>query len=167
MKSLGLPLVMLASALAAGTWIPLWLPAWARPDLFVIIAVYVALRASRRRAMGLCWLIGLVRDFSGGGRLGAHALAFLILAAAVGLLRTETEKRSPATCAPFVFAAVFFGEAFAAVLRGLSSGTWDGGVFGPAASAGLATSVASVPAAWFLNRVERWTGLRRWSPGMA
>ena len=59
-------------------------PAW-RPDIFVILVVFAALRAEPGRdgdALALCWLTGLAKDLLSSGPVGQYALLYLAAGAA-------------------------------------------------------------------------------------
>ena len=162
MSSFRLLLVLIVVSLTGSAVLPPLLPAAVRPDCFVILMVFLAVRASRREALVLCWFTGLARDLLSSGRLGGYALLYLVAALAIGRIRSEARSRPAVSYAPYAFAATFITGAAGSLAGGLHSGVplgWAG--WGVLATVSLATALVMAPSAWALDRLAGGLGLRR------
>ena len=86
-------LVLLVFALLGSVAIPRYVPESFRPDLFVIMMVFVAICAPRDEALPLCWLIGLAKDLVSGEPLGGYAVLHLAAGFAILRARDATNTR--------------------------------------------------------------------------
>jgi len=61
-----------------------------RPDLFLILVVFLSLGQPLERSYLPCWLTGLLKDvFSGVGQVGAFAALYLALAVVISQVRRQ------------------------------------------------------------------------------
>jgi len=127
-------------------------PAW-RPDLFVILVAFAALRATPGRdadALALCWMTGLAKDLLSSGPVGQYALLYLAAGAVIARLRPALDARSAATGAAMAWAAAFTTECVAAWALGREGGRlWPM----PGAFRGVLTaSLVTACVAWLFFR---------------
>lgn len=147
-------LALLAVALIATVPVPRDVPPLWRPDLFVILAVFAALRAEARTALPLCWLTGLAQDLLSAGPPGQYALLYLAAGAAIVAGRAKLDSRSALTAVTLVSAVVAATECVAAWVSG-REGLWPApGAFRGIAGASLVTACVALPAFHFLDRVH-------------
>ena len=66
-------------------------------DLVLIIAVYYALHASTPDALIAAWVLGMMTDLSGPGRLGVYAFGFGLMALLIVQLRDSMFRDHPLT----------------------------------------------------------------------
>ncbi|BCS54483.1 rod shape-determining protein MreD [Geobacter sp. SVR] len=59
--------------------LPVYIADYFKPDLLLIIMVYLALRESYQAGTPLAWLLGLLKDVFSGLYLGLNAFTFLII----------------------------------------------------------------------------------------
>lgn len=77
-----------------------------RPDLLYLAVVFLGLEASFAGALGGAFGLGLLRDFASCGRIGAGALLFLSVTAALLLVRDRLVRESVWTDVILTFACV-------------------------------------------------------------
>jgi len=77
--TLFLALSVVAALLFQASVLPLYLDPHFRPDLLLVITVFVALRGSFQSGTPLAWLLGLLKDVYSGLYLGLNAFTFLII----------------------------------------------------------------------------------------
>lgn len=77
-KIAGLIIILLAVVIQVSI-LPFFISTDFKPDLLLIIAVYIALRSSFDIGAPLTWLIGLLKDLFSGLYLGLNAFTFLLL----------------------------------------------------------------------------------------
>ncbi len=140
-------------------------PAW-RPDLFLVLAVFAALRAQPGRgagALALCWSTGLAKDLLSSGPVGQYALLYLAAGAAIARLRPALDPRSAASGAALAWAAAFATECVAAWAAGRESGGLRPmpGAFRGVLSASLVTACVAWPFFRCLDRLLRRPGASR------
>lgn len=49
------------------------------PSLFLLLALVLAFRVGNSSSLIACWILGLVKDLSGGGVLGGYAIGFVLV----------------------------------------------------------------------------------------
>jgi rod shape-determining protein MreD len=140
-------------------------PAW-RPDLFVILVAFAALRAPPGRdadALALCWMTGLAKDLLSSGPVGQYALLYLAAGAVIGRMRLALDARSAASGAALAWAAAFTTECVAAWAAGRGGGRlWPmPGAFRGVLSASLVTACVAWPFFRCLDRLLRRKGKPR------
>jgi rod shape-determining protein MreD len=140
-------------------------PVW-RPDLFVILVAFAALRAPPGRdddALALCWMTGLAKDLLSSGPVGEYALLYLAAGAVIGRMRPAVDVRSAATGAGLAWAAAFTTECVAAWAVGREGGRlWPmPGAFRGLLSASLVTACVAWPSFRCLDRLLRRKGKAR------
>jgi len=142
--------------------LPLSVSAAYRPDMFVVALVFLALRTTRRNALAICWLTGLVADVVSAGPLGLYALLYLAAGMVILRLRTETERRPAVSYVPYAFGAAL---ATRILYRFITSPGLLGGFSGRHGiillTSAVATAVAMAPCAWLLARLDKRLGIRR------
>ena len=147
-------LVLIMFCLLGSVALPRYVPGAIRPDCLIILMVFVAVRARGKRALGVCWTLGLVRDMLSGGPLGGYALLYLIAGLAVLRVRATVNLRPVPAQAPVGFLA-----ALAIELAYLAIGSFRSGIWPPAGAvrvlftASLATGVLIAACAWLLDRL--------------
>jgi rod shape-determining protein MreD len=160
--------LVIVALLACGP-LPRYVPPGWRPDLFVILVAFVALRAQPGRAseaLALCWMTGLAKDLLSAGPVGQYALLYLAAGAALARVRPALGARSAAAGAALAWAAAFATETLASWAIGR-----EGGRLWPAAGAFrgvLSASLLTACVAWacfrgldrLLRRKGRATGLK-------
>ena len=159
-------LALAVVALLACGPLPRHLPPGWRPDLFVILVVFVALRAPAERAaeaLALCWMTGLAKDLLSSGPVGQYALLCLAAGAAIGRSRPAWGASSAAAGAALAWAAAFATESVAAWAIGRAGGSlWPmPGAFRGVLSASLVTACAAWPFFIGLDRLLRRKGSAR------
>jgi rod shape-determining protein MreD len=135
--------------------------AW-RPDLFVILVVYAALRTppglpagrvagADADTLAMCWMTGLAKDLLSSGPLGQYALLYLAAGAVIARMRPAVDARSAVSGAALAWAAAFATECVAAWAVGRDGGRlWPmPGAFRGVLSASLVTACV----AWLSFRV--------------
>lgn len=70
---------ILVALVVQASVLPVFLEKSFRPDLLLIIVVYVALRGSFETGIPLSWMLGLLKDVFSGLYLGLNAFTFLII----------------------------------------------------------------------------------------
>jgi len=140
-------------------------PAW-RPDLFVILAAFAALRAPPGQdadALALCWMTGLAKDMLSSGPVGQYALLYLAAGAVMVRMRPALDARSAATGVALAWAAAFTTECAAAWAVGRERGRlWPmTGAFRGVLSASLVTACVAWPFFRCLDRLLRRKGKGR------
>jgi rod shape-determining protein MreD len=70
--------VVVAVVLQAAV-LPVYIAGYFKPDLLLIIMVYLALRGSYQVGTPLAWLLGLLKDVFSGLYLGLNAFTFLVI----------------------------------------------------------------------------------------
>ncbi|MFO7898532.1 MAG: rod shape-determining protein MreD [Planctomycetota bacterium] len=132
--------VLIVAALVQGTLLPAVEVGGVRPDLLLLLAIYVAVheppgRGSRRAAFWVGWFAGLLQDvYSTGGPLpfGTTALVFGLLTVAMHRLGTELFFDSAIAQVLILAPTVLAAHAALAVVLVVAAG----------ASAGVALSLA-------------------------
>ena len=71
--------VVVSSVVLQAAVLPMFLDIPFRPDLLLVITVYVALRVSFEAGTPLAWGLGLLKDVFSGVYLGLNAFAFLVV----------------------------------------------------------------------------------------
>ena len=140
--------------------LPRYLPPGWRPDLFVILVTFVALRAEPGQAadaLTLCWMTGLAKDLLSAGPVGEYALLYLAAGAAFLRVRPALGARSAAAGAALAWAAALFTECVAAWAVGREGGRlWTmPGAFRGVLSASLVTACVAWPSFWCLDHLLR------------
>ena len=79
MSTLLLALAIAAAVVLQASVLPAYLDFHFRPDLLLIITVFVALRGSFQSGTPLAWILGLLKDVFSGLYLGLNAFTFLII----------------------------------------------------------------------------------------
>lgn len=131
------------------------------PDLVLAVAIFLALVAPTYPALYAAWGLGLARDMTSGGPLGAWALLFLLAAAGVILCRRHFYiEKAPARLAVSVLAAVAVNAAYLAA-EGATSGRRVPLGAGALQVLGrsLYTGAAAAVVAWLLGHWRRRLGL--------
>lgn len=99
----------------------------ARPDILLILAVFLALYGEDDHWPVRYWLLGLLKDIFSAGPLGLHALLFAFIGSGVGLIRGEVFREHPFTRAFTVFLAVLLANGGAATIHALrAENLWAG-----------------------------------------
>lgn len=71
--------MLLLSVVLEVSLLPVYLTSSFKPDLLLIIMVFLGLRASFEAGTLLAWLLGLIKDSFSGLYLGLNAFAFLLI----------------------------------------------------------------------------------------
>lgn len=80
MTKVGVALIVIVTAVIFQTSVlPVHIASPFKPDLLLIIVVYLALRGSFRAGAPLSWGLGAVKDVFGGIYLGLNAFSFLLI----------------------------------------------------------------------------------------
>jgi rod shape-determining protein MreD len=147
-------LALLTAALLACVPLARHAPSPWRPDLFMILAAFAALRAEGADALALCWMTGLAKDLLSAGPPGEYALLYLAAGAAMVRVRAWMGARAAPTAAALVWAAAAATECVAA-WASARQGLWAApGAFGGVLSASLITACAALPLFPLLDRVR-------------
>ena len=131
------------------------------PDVALALVLVLALMVPPFAAVLMAWAVGLARDVTGGGPLGAWAVLF---AAAAGIVlawrRKFYTRNAPARALAAWVAAAAVHLAYL-LGHGLLNGRWDGFWFGVVLALGRAayTAVAAAALAWLVGRWRRRLGL--------
>ncbi len=96
--------------------LPRILPAYLRPDLFIILIIYLSLAEKYLRGGFIAWLAGCLKDVFAGSTLGLHGLVFLLCF----LFIKGTERRLNTESSLLLVILVFFGTLLE---RGLMAAT--------------------------------------------
>jgi rod shape-determining protein MreD len=75
--------------------IPHLFPFHLKPDLLLVLAIYLSFYESRIKAGITCYLLGLMQDTFAGESLGLYGLAFLIICLAVKSVSSRLNTESP------------------------------------------------------------------------
>jgi rod shape-determining protein MreD len=163
MRLLNWFMVLLGLALLASVALPRYLPEAARPDLFVIMVVFVLLRAETEEILPLCWVTGLAKDLLSAGPLGEYALLYLILAMVLVRIRSSVNAYFVTTYAGLGFATSFLTDsvyAWTCARVGLSLAP---GASRALLTAALATGLAAPFLFWAFDGMGGWLrDSRRW-----
>ncbi len=150
------------------TVIPWAVPAMFKPDLLLILVIYIGLSESLVRGAALTYLLGTLHDVFAGAYLGLYGLVFLVLfLAARGAMRWFDTENSP-----LLLALVFFGTIFKGLLVIFVLGIFaDAGQVWPLILKNIPTQVfASLAAAVLIlagvARLQRALGPRWRVPGL-
>ena len=159
-------LVLAVVALLACGPLPRLIPPGWRPDLFVILVAFAALRVPPERAadaLALCWMTGLAKDLLSSGPVGQYALLYLASGAAIARIRPAVGARSAAAGAALAWATAFATESVAAWALGREGGSlWPmPGAFRGVLSASLITACVAWPFFRCLDRLLRRKGKAR------
>ena len=155
-------LLLVIAALLSTAVFPIAARPMFRPDLFAVLVVFVTPRARRDEVLQLCWLTGLLKDIISGGPLGATALLYLVMGLALVKARRIMNLRAAMPQVLSGFALAFATEAV--LLAPAALGANRALLFGALKtllSVSLITGVVTPLVIWFLDRLERWLGLRR------
>ncbi len=111
---------------------------WTRPDLVLIVALFIALYLRRHEVFIATWCLGLGADLvSVSGRLGVLALLYCALLTTLSAVRTGLNRTWVLTQSALTFAAVlvihfgwylatrYFSEAPPAILRSMEESVLD------------------------------------------
>jgi len=154
-------LVFIVFALAATVVLPRYVTGQMRPDAFIIMIVFISVRAPHKQALALCWATGLARDIISGGPLGAYALIYLASGFVIMRARTTTNLSMAPTRAVVGFFAAFLAEWLHAAATGRSTGLWPtAGATNLLLTASLMTGICTAFCAWILDRNGKWLGIR-------
>ena len=154
-------LVFIVFALAATVALPRYVSGPVRPDCFIVMIVFLSVRAPRRQALALCWATGLARDIVSGGPLGAYALIYLASGLIIVRARAMTNLNMAPTRAAVGFFAAFLAEWIHAAATGRSAGPWPtAGTTNLLLTASLITGICTALCAWILDRNGKWLGIR-------
>ncbi|NIQ95783.1 MAG: rod shape-determining protein MreD [Desulfuromonadales bacterium] len=150
------------------TIIPWVVPALFKPDLLLILVIYIGLGEPLLRGAALTYLLGMLHDVFAGSYLGLYGLVFLVLfLAARGAMRWFDTENSP-----LLLAMVFFGTLLKGGLVIFVLGLFaDAGQVWPLVLKNLPTQAfASLVAAMLilsgLSRLQRMLGPRWQVPGL-
>lgn len=155
-------LIFIGVCLLGSVAVPRYLPGSLRPDVFVIIMVFAAVRAPARQAIALCWLTGLGKDLMSGTSLGAYALLYLLTGLAIIRFRTAANVRLAVTRAAIGFLAALAIESVYLAAAAVRTGDWPTArTASVLVTASLVTGVSTAACAWLLDRVGGWLGIRR------
>jgi len=72
-------LVIVSAVVLQSAVLPIHIASPFKPDLLLIVAVYLALRGSFQAGAPLSWMLGLVKDVFSGLYLGLNAFSFLLI----------------------------------------------------------------------------------------
>lgn len=78
-RFVGLGLVALVFLLMQSNLLPALLPPYFKPELLLLLILYLCITESFIRGALLAWGIGLLLDASGGNHFGLHAMLYLVL----------------------------------------------------------------------------------------
>ena len=154
-------LTLAATALLASVAIPRYTSEAWRPDLFAIMAIFVALRGGVEEALPLCWVTGLVKDLLSAGPLGQYALLYLLAGMAVLHLRSFLNPRVAAVHAALTFSVAFLTESISA-WAGAAAGLWPAPeTFRGILTASMVTACLAPLMIGTLDRMGKWLGIQR------
>ncbi len=86
-------LLVLGACLIQSVVAPRYLPGAFRPELLLVMAMFLTIRAPAEEVLPLCWLTGLARDMLSAGPPGAYALIYLIVGLALLRMRPSLNVR--------------------------------------------------------------------------
>ena len=154
-------LTLAATALLASVTIPRYTAEAWRPDLFAIMAIFVALRGGTEEVLPLCWVTGLVKDLLSAGPLGQYALLYLLAGMAILHLRSFLNARMAAVHAGLAFSIAFLTESISA-WAGAAFGLWSpSGTLRGILTAAIVTACLAPLVIGTLDRMGKWLGVRR------
>ena len=155
-------IVLLLAALAGSTLLPRWLPPEMRPDMFLMMALFAAMRAERHEAPALAWAAGLAKDLLSAGPLGEYALLYLLLGVLVLWLRGFMDTYVPLTQAILGGAAFALTEgAYGLLLCLARSGSLQTGTAAMLLTASIVNAIAAVLFMRLMDSREKWLGTKR------
>lgn len=165
-------IVLLLFALLATTVLPRHLRAEVRPDLFLVLAVFILARVEGPEALALCWGTGLAKDLLSAGPLGLYALLYLVAGLACARLRGAFNTRQVPVYTALAFVGALATEAAAAGVLFLSGPRTGPESFrdGLATALGAGPSIGSMAfvtalvapvAVRLLDALGGWLGTRR------
>ena len=155
-------LIFIAVCLLGSVAVPRYLPGALRPDFFVVVMVFAAVRAPAGQAIGLCWLAGLGKDLFSGASLGVYALLYLLAGLAIIRFRSAANTRLAVTRAAIGFLATLAIESVYLGVAAFRVGEWPtAGTAGVLVTASLVTGVSTAACSWLLEHVGGWLGIKR------
>ncbi len=147
---------------------PRFVPAYAKPDLFIILIVYLSLSETPLRGGLIAWLMGVVKDVFVGLTLGLHGFVFLIAFFVV----KGTERRLNTENSFLLVLLVFLGTFFVNGLTALtlliladSGDSWQV-IVRQIPLQMLSTSGVALALLMTIRRLDRHTGLQARIPGL-
>ncbi len=150
MRWLRIALVLLAVLLVESTFLsrPEW--TYLRPDLFLLLVLFLALKSPTKSGYVLYWLIGLAKDVFSLDRLGVQALLLMVVGLAAETVRGKTFSDHWLTQIILTFIlCTGLGVAGALIGAGLHGLDW------PILSSAGVTAVLSPFALWLLAKLIR------------
>ena len=72
-------LAILSAVVLQGAVLPIFIVGNFKPDMLLVIMVFLALRSSYETGAPLAWLLGLIKDVFSGLYLGLNAFTFLVI----------------------------------------------------------------------------------------
>ncbi len=155
-------LVFLGLSLLGSTAVPCYLPEALRPDLFVVMTVFLAVRAPTSEALPLCWFTGLGKDLLSGGPLGGYALLYLTVGLAMLWVRSSPGARSALAYAVLGCLAYLVTESVYLGVASAHAGVWPAGrALRALLTASLVTAGLTPVCVWGLDRLGGWLGTRK------
>lgn len=150
------------------TIIPWVLPAFLKPDMLLILVIYISLSEPLLRGALLTYFLGILHDVFAGAYLGLYGLVFLILfiACRTAMRWFDTEN------APLLLALVFFGTILKGFLVLFALGLFaDAGNVWPLIiriipTQALASLVAAMIVLLVASRLQKMFGPRWQVPGL-
>jgi len=100
-------LLLLLSVVLQVSVLPVYVISSFKPDIFIIIMVFLGLRSSFEAGTPLAWLLGLIKDAFSGLYLGLNAFAFLLIFFAIKSTSARLYSDSPGLFVISVCAASF------------------------------------------------------------
>ncbi len=133
-------IVLVGISVFASVVVPRYMPAPLRPDLFVVLTVFIAMRARAEEAVAFCWFTGLASDLLSSGPVGGGALTHMAVALVILKLRSLIDVRMALTQVVFgLIAGLLAGAAHfgGAVLAGGNVSASGGVLLGSSLATGL------------------------------
>lgn len=91
------------SILMQTTFLTVFLTSPFKPDLLLVILVFIALRSSYEIGTPVAWMLGLLKDVFGGLYLGMNSFTFLIIFL---IIKGMADRLYAESCFLFVFAVI-------------------------------------------------------------
>ena len=159
-RLVGLVIVGYLAVVVQTTVVPLVSLGAVGPDLLLTVAMFLALFAPKHPALVGGWILGLAKDVTGGGPVGAWAVLFLAAAATLIEVRDLLFiQRALTQAALMAVVALPMNLAYVAARWALAGGRPTLTAVGLVVGCAVFTAVVTPPVVWFLGRFRRVLGL--------
>lgn len=167
-RLLGYSLIALGFLLAQTNLLPAFLPYYCKPELLLLLVIYLCMTESLVRGALIAWAIGALLDTCGGHDFGLHATIYLIIFIAGRWLLGALNTESPLLLLIFVFCGSL-AQTLLLMLLGIFADI--GGMFSLFAQRAMFQASINVIAAYLLlltiARIQRRLAPRLSIPGFS